>query len=152
MMLGECKHGQGRTRLPLPFSAETWDRSKGLRQGITVAFVICSLAAAGNWYNWFHGIGSLSFPVGFTIGAGAALILTPRKWELLALSAGGLLGLEILQFALHGTPVHLAVEWIFPTAIAAVVFQYMRMKVKNSRRDAEPRQQRNRRREDTDWR
>ena len=128
MRLGECKLGQGRTRFPVTFSAETWDRSKSLRQGVTVAFVICSLAAAGNWYNWVRGIGSLSFPVGFTIGAGVALMLAPRKWELLALSSGGLLGLEILQFALHGTPLRLALEWVLPTAAAAAVFQYMRKK------------------------
>src|SRR5690348_4958362 len=152
MRLGECKPDQGRTRFPVTFKLETWDQSKSLRQGVTFAFVICSLAAAGNWYNWARGIGSLSFPVGFTIGAAVALILAPRKWELLALSAGGLLGLEILQFALHGTPLHLALEWIISTTAAAVVFQYMRMKVKTSRRNAESCHRSNRLRKDTDRR
>lgn len=153
MTLGECKPGRGRTRFPLTFSAETWDRSKALRQGVTVAFVISSITGVANWYQWAHHDSiSLYFALVLTAVAAACVTLTPRKLDLLRLSAGGLLGLEIFRFALTGAALRLWLEWVPATAAAAILLQYMSMKAENSRRDAEPRHRCNHRREDTDWR
>lgn len=123
------RHGRPQPRLQFTLSTERWDRSKNLRNGIGLAFVLCSLGAAGNWYNWLHGIGSLPLPVGLTIGAVVALMLTPRKWELLLMSAGGILGLEVLAILLRKGPVGPMLGAIVVTAAVAAVCQYIRVKV-----------------------
>ncbi len=152
MALGEYKPVHGRPGFPLTFSTEKWDRSKALRQTVTVAFVISSIGAVGNWYNWAHSAISIYFPLALTIIAAAAVALTPRKLDLLRLSAGGLLGLEIFGFVLHGAPLHLWLEWVPATAAVAIVLQCMNMKAENSRRDANPRHRSNCSPEDSDRR
>jgi len=123
----------------LSIGPERWDRSKSLQQAITVAFVLSSLGAVGNWYNWFHGIGTLSFPVGLTIGAAIALMVTPRKWDLLVMSAAGTLGLEILAVILRKGPLWPLLGAMVVTFAVAVICEYIRARLENSRRQTEAR-------------
>lgn len=127
----ECR----RFRPRLALSPELWNRSKGLQQTITVAFVISSLGAVGNWYNWLNGAVSFYFPSVLTVIAAAALVLTPRKWQLLVMSASGILGLEILALALHKGPAGPMFLATVVTAAVASVFEYVRRKVEGSRGD-----------------
>ena len=131
--MGLNERGRGRVRLLPTLSAGRWDRSKSLRNGVGLAFLLCSLGAAGNWYNWFHGIGSLSFPIGLTIGAAIALMLTPRKWELLVMFASGTIGLEILAVVLRKGPLWPMLEAIAVTGVVAAVCEYVKLKLERSR-------------------
>jgi hypothetical protein len=133
-------NAKSHARLLPTFSAERWDRSKNLRNGVGLAFLLCSLGAAGNWYNWLRGIGTLSFPVGLTIGAAIALMVTPRKWDLLVMSASGMLGLEILAVVLRKGPLRPLLEAIVGTFAVVVVCEYVRGRLKRSRRPPEARQ------------
>lgn len=127
---------RGRLKRLLPtLSIERWDRSKNLRQGVAFAFLLCSLGAAGNWYNWVHGTGTLSFPLGLTAAAAVALMLSPRKWGLLVMSAGGLLGLEILAVVLRKGPVRPVLEMMVVTIAVAAFCQYVRVKIEGSPRE-----------------
>jgi len=123
------QHECARRRPRLALSPERWNRSKGLQQAITVAFVISSLGAVGNWYNWLHGTVSFYFPLVLTVVAAAALVLTPRKWQLLVMSASGILGLAILGTALGKAPLWTGVETIVVAAAVTGVLEYVRRKV-----------------------
>jgi len=114
-------------------STQRWDRSENLRRGVVFIFAICSLGAVGNWYNWLHGIGSLSLPIGLTIGAAIALTLTPRKWGLLAMSAGGTLGLEILAIVLRKGPLRPLLEAMVVTLAVFVLCEYVAIKIEKAR-------------------
>jgi hypothetical protein len=149
--MSQSSYGPDRhARFPLTFSADRWDRSKGLRQTVTVTFVVSSIGAIGNWYNWAHGAVSFYFPLALTVVAAATVALTPRKLDLFRLSAGGLLGLEIFGFALHGAPLHLWLEWVPATAAVAILLQCMNTKAENPMRDARTHHQSNCRPEDSD--
>lgn len=130
-----------RTFTLLTLSPERWDRSKNLRQTISVAFVLCSLGAVGNWYNWLQGKGSLALPigatVGLTVGALVALILTPRKWELLFISAVGVLGLEILAIVLRKGPLAPLLEAMAVTVAVVIVCQYIKQRLQDARHAVE---------------
>ena len=128
-MVNLTQHERTRPRLWLRFSREQWDRSKGLKQAITVVFVLSTLGAAGNWYNWAHGTISLSFPVVLTVVAAVSLALSPRKWQLLVMSASGLLGLAILGTVLGRAPLRIGIEVIVATAAIAGICEYVRQKV-----------------------
>jgi hypothetical protein len=135
--MGELtRHEHARHGLRLTLSRERWDRSKGLQQAITVAFVLSSLGAVGNWYNWLRGAGSLCFPAVLTVIAMVSLALTPRKWQLLVMSAGGMLGLEILAVVLHKGPEGPMFEAMAVTAAVTGAFQYVRAKVERPRGEA----------------
>jgi hypothetical protein len=132
------RHEPTRQRLRLTVSRERWDRSKGLQQVITVTFVLSSLGAVGNWYNWLRGASSVPFPVALTVVAVLTFALTPRRWGLLVMSASGVFGLEVLALALHKGPLRLTLEAMAVTAMAAGLFQYVRMKVEAPRSEQEP--------------
>jgi len=127
----------GSRRLWPVLNKERWDRSENLRRGVVFVFAICLLGAAGNWYNWFHGIGTLSFPVGLTIGAAIALMVTPRKWDLLVMSAAGTLGLEILAVILRKGPLWPLLGAMVVTIAVVVICEYIRARLENSRRQTE---------------
>lgn len=130
--MGFTQDESGRIQLRLTISPERWNRSKGLRNWLTFAFGICALGAVGNWYNWLHGIGSLVLPIGLTAGAAIALMVTPKRWTLLVMSAGGLLGLEILAIILRKGPLGPMLEAMVVTAAVAAVCQYVRARVEGS--------------------
>lgn len=135
--------GLGRTFALLALSPERWDRSRNLRQAISVAFVLCSLGAVGNWYNWIHGNGSLALPigatVGLTVGALVALMLTPRKWELLFMSAAGVLGLEILAIALRKGPLAPLLGAMAVTIAVVILCQHIKRRLQDASRTADKR-------------
>lgn len=128
---------RARPRLRLTISRAKWDRSKALRQTFTVVFLLSSLGAAGNWYNWLSGDSSLSFPAVLTVIAVVALAVTPRRWQLLVLSAGAMLGLEIVAVVLHRGPEGLLLKATAVTAAVAGVLQYVRTKVERPRADSD---------------
>lgn len=123
----------GRVRLVLPLSTERWDSSKNLRGGLAFGLVLCALGAGGNWYNWFRGVGSLPLSIGLTIGALLIVLLAPRKWDLLAMSAGGTLGLEILGTLLRKAPVRIEIEAIIVTGAIFVSCEYIKLRLQNAR-------------------
>jgi len=72
-----------------------------------------------------------------TVIAATALVLTPRRWQLLVMSASGILGLEILAAVLHKGPEGPLLGAMAVTAVLAGVFQYVRTKVERPPSDSE---------------
>lgn len=120
-------------------STRNWDQSENLRRTLVFVFAICFLGAVGNWYNWLHDIGSLSLPIGLTAVAVVTFLLVPRKWDLLVMSVGGVLGLEILAVVLRKGPLGPMLEAIAVTVVVAGVCGYVSLKLKRSRLSNEAR-------------
>ena len=112
---------------------DRWDSSKSLRSAVVFVFAVCLLGAAGNWYNWFRGEGSLPLSIGLTVGALFLLMLTPRKWELLVMSSGGTLGLEILAVLLGKGPLRPLLEAMVITVGAVIICEYVKIRVEDPR-------------------
>ncbi|MGH9469729.1 MAG: hypothetical protein ACRD1N_05225 [Terriglobia bacterium] len=68
-----------------------------------------------------------------------ALTLTPRTWELLVMSTGGILGLEILAVVLRKGHLRPMLEAVAVTAGVLIICEYIKLKLQGARleRDAD---------------
>lgn len=109
-----------------------WDRSGPVRGGLILGLIYCSLGGVGNWYNWTEGRTSLYVPVLLTAGAIVILIATPRKWNLITISVGGVFILSVIGTLLHRGPIHLGLEIVTVTGILFIICEYVKLRIGKS--------------------
>ena len=108
---------------------EDWDQYKYLRGGLAWGMILCTLGAAGNWYNWAHGRVVLEFPVSLTLGALVILAIVPKRWELITWCVGGVFVLSIVATLLRRMSLVLGLEVMGVTGGGYLIMLYIKQRL-----------------------
>lgn len=115
-----------------PIRAEQWEASKKLRGGLALAFLLFSAGAIGNWYNLIKGNPELSIPILIACTAGSVLVLlvSPQKWDLIALCFGGCSILAAIHTILGGMKVLSGMEVIGASGVLCFTATLIKVKLR----------------------